>query len=507
MVTDQQVRRLHALMQTEKTLAVAAAKAGMDEKTARKYRRLGKLPSEVKNDPTWRTRKDPFEDVWEEVRVKLEINPGLEAKTLFQDLQRRYPGRFQDGQLRTMQRRVKRWRALEGPPKEVFFPQEHRPGELCESDFTHMSSLGVTIGGERFEHLIYHFVLTYSNWETGMVCFSESFESLSEGLQRALWELGGVPKAHRTDRLSAAVHKDLSPDVFTDRYSALLRHYGLKGQKTQAACPHENGDVEQRHHRFKRALDQSLLLRGSRDFDSREDYETFLRKLFAQLNAGRRDRFEEELAVLRRLPATRLEAAKRLRVRVRKSSTIRVRGNVYSVDSRLIDEMVEGRLFAEHLEIRYGQQKVETLPRLRGEGRHYIQYRHVIDWLVRKPGAFEHYRYRQDLFPTHRFRRAYDQLKGRLNGQSSQEYLRILFAAARENETAVDEALGQLLESGQVISAERVRELVSASTALSKPREVTIDAVELTAYDALLGAHAPSGADPSVGGVGRAAAC
>lgn len=241
------------------------------------------------------------------------------------------------------------------------------------------------------------------------------------------------------------------------------------------------------------------MLRGSRDFESRADYEAFLRGLFGQLNAGRRDRLEEEFAVLGRLPATGLEASQRLRVKVRDSSTIRVAKNVYSVDSRLIDETVEVRLYAEHLEIRYGQQKVETLPRLRGEGRHYIQYRHVIDWLVRKPGAFEHYRYRQDLFPTHRFRRAYDQLKDRLNGRSSQEYLRILHTAARENETAVDEALGQLLEGGQVISAERVRELASASTALARPREVSIDKVELTVYDALLGASAPNS--------GRTAAC
>lgn len=288
------------------------------------------------------------------------------------------------------------------------------------------------------------------------------------------------------------MHKDLSPDVFTDRYSALLRHYGLKGQKTQAACPHENGDVEQRHYRFKRALDQSLMLRGSRDFDSREDYEKFLRKLFAQLNAGRRDRFEEELAVLGGLPATRLDASKRLRVRVRKSSTIRVAKNVYSVDSRLIDEMVEVRLHAEHLEIRYAQQKVDTLPRLRGEGRHSIQYRHVIDWLVRKPGAFEHYRYRQDLFPTHRFRVAYDHLKSRLNGRSSKEYLRILYLAARENEAAVDGALRHLLEDSQEISAERVHELVATGAELARPRAVVIDEIELTAYDALLRADTSS---------------
>ena len=473
-------------MQTEKTLAVAAAKAGMDEKTARKYLRSGKLPSETKAPHTWRTRKDPFADVWEEVRAKLEVNPGLEAKTLFEDLQRRYPGRFQDGQLRTMQRRVKRWRALEGPPKEVFFPQEHEPGVLSQSDFTHLTGLGVTIQGQPFEHLLYHFVLTYSNWETGTVCFSESFESLSEGLQRALFELGGVPKAHRTDQLSAAVHQELSREAFTERYSALLRHYGIRPEKTQTASPHENGDVEQRHHRFKRALDQSLMLRGSRDFESRAAYEAFLEKLFRQLNVGRRERLEEEMAVLGALPARRLDGSKRLRVKVRPSSTIRVAGKVYSTHSRLIGETVEVRLFSQRLEVWYGQQQIEEMPRLWGRRQHQINYRHVIDWLVRKPGAFAQYRYRQDLFPTHRFRVAYDQLKSRLNGRSSKEYLRILHLAARENEAAVDAALQHLIEAQVAITAETVRELVAAAVVPSSPRDVQIDEVDLTTYDALL---------------------
>ena len=161
------------LIHQEPTLATAAAKAGMDEKTARKYRRLGKLPSEVKVEHTWRTREDPFAEVWHEVRRKLKINPGLQAKTLFLDLQRRYPGRFADGQLRTFQRRVKNWRALEGPPKEVFFPQYYIPGERCQSDFTSMNALGITIERQVFDHLVYHFVLPYSNWETGSICFSQ----------------------------------------------------------------------------------------------------------------------------------------------------------------------------------------------------------------------------------------------------------------------------------------------------------------------------------------------
>jgi len=474
------------LIESERTLATAAAKAGMDEKTARKYRRLGRLPSEVKVEHTWRTREDPFVEVWGEVKEKLEINPGLEAKTLFEDLQRRYPGRFADGQLRTLQRRVKAWRALEGPAKEVFFPQVHKPGHLCQSDFTYMKSVGVTIQGQPFDHLIYHFVLTYSNWETGTICFSESFESLSEGLQNALWELGGVPRVHRTDRLVAAVRKPDRPEEFTRRYVALLDHYGLEGGKTQAASPHEIGDVEQGHYRFKKALDQALMLRGSRDFVSRDEYAGFVSKLFAQLNAGRRDRLAEELKVLRRLPERRLESCKRLRLRVGPSSTIRVNHNVYSVDSRLIGESVEVRLYVEHLEVWYAQKCVETIPRLRGEGKHRIQYRHIIDWLVRKPGAFENYRYRQDLFPTHRFRMAYDHLRQSQPARAVKQYLSILHLAARQSETAVDDALRALIDQEQSITLEAIEAMVRSDEQMPSVTEVAIPKVDLAAYDALL---------------------
>lgn len=182
------------LIQAEKTQALAAAKAGMDEKTARKYLNSGQLPSQSTKDHTWRTREDPFEEQWEGIKELLALNPGLEAKTIFEALQREKPGQYSDGQLRTLQRHIKRWRATEGPPKEVFFPQQHYAGDLSASDFTNMNSLAVTIQGQRFKHLVYHFVLTYSNWESGSICFSESYESLSEGLQQALWELGGVPR-------------------------------------------------------------------------------------------------------------------------------------------------------------------------------------------------------------------------------------------------------------------------------------------------------------------------
>ena len=487
MVTDQQVRRLFKLVQTERSFGIAAMKAGMDEKTARKYRMLGKLPSELEKRHAWRTRKDPFENVWPAIKVMLEINPGLEAKTVFEDLQRRNLGQFADGQLRTLQRRIKIWRASEGPPKEVYFTQIHTPGQLGQSDFTSMNKLGITIGGRPFDHLIYHFVLTYSNWETGTICFSESFESLSEGLQNALWKLGGVPENHRTDCLTTAVQKTSHPDDFTRRYQDLLDHYGLTGCKTNPNSPHENGDVEQRHHRFKRAVDQSLLLRNSRDFADRHEYERFLRRLFEQLNAGRKGRFLEEQAVLHRLPKHRIDACKTSTTTVGPSSTIRVNHNVYSVDSRLTGERIKVRLFMDHLEIWYGQKRVDLLPRLRGEGKHKINYRHIIDSLVRKPGAFENYRYRNELFPTSRFRIAYDDLKKRHSQlQATKQYLNILYLAAKESETAVDAVLRMMIDKDIAISDKQVEALVQSGEPVPVVTEVLIPAVDLTCYDQLL---------------------
>lgn len=496
MVTDQQVRRLMASLNHGHALVTAAAKAGMDEKTARKYRDAQKLPSELRQSHTWRTRDDPFEDVWPELERMLRTNPGLQAKTLFEHLQRRYAGRFPDGQLRTLQRRVKQWRALHGPPKEVFFPQDYLPGERCQSDFTSMNALGITIAGRPFDHLLYHFVLPYSNWETGVVCFSESLESLSEGLQRSLFQLGGAPRFHQTDRMSAAVRKARRPDEFTDGYRALLRHYGLEPRATQPHAPHENGDVEQRHRRLKEALDQRLLLRGHRDFDTRAAYEAFLGGLFEELNRHRRTRLDEERPRLRALPAKPLPTYQRLEVRVAPSSTITVHRNLYSVPARFIGERVEVHLFAERLEVHYGRRLVEAFPRLRGVGKHRIDYRHVLEALARKPGAFAHYRYRADLFPSHRFRLAYDRL---LEQHASEQraaaaYLALLAMAARTGEQAVEAALSALLGEGAPVTVSAVEALVAAGHAPRPLLEVGVGAVELSRYDVLLRHPLPEGA-------------
>src|SRR5436305_10503735 len=376
---------------------------------------------------------------------------------------------------------------MEGPSKEVFFSLKHLPGRLSQSDFTHMTALGITLGGQRFPHLLYHFVLTYSNWETASICYSESFESLSDGLQNALWELGGVPLQHQTDRMSTAVNNMNDEGEFTTRYEALLR----KGRKIQTGKANENGDVEQRHYRLKKAVEQALFLRDSRDFASVVQYETFLRTLLAQLNAGRRQRLAEDMQYLRALPERRLESAKRERAKVDSGSLVYVDRNTYSVHSRLIGEQVEARIQAERIEIWYAGRKVEDLPRLRGRGKHRVDYRHIIDWLVRKPGAFENYRYRDELFPTSRFRMAWDALRETAPLRASKPYLQLLEMAAKQGEARVDDALRCLLQQGEIgeakLSVEAVLELLNEESSLSSVTHIAVADVSLSSFDELLG--------------------
>lgn len=477
------------MLNTEKTQQIAALKAGMDVKTARKYLRTKRLPSERKKERHWRTRLDWFEPVWAGIQEQLRTNPGLEAKTIFADLQRQQPERFADGQLRTLQRKIKHWRATEGPPQEVYFVQQHHPGEVCASDFTHLTELAVTIDGQSFPHMLYHFVLTYSNWETGTVCQGESFANLSEGLQNAFWELGGVPVFHRTDRMTAAVNNLTEAALFQKSYQALLRYYGIEGQRIQTGQANENGDIEQRHYRFKRALDQALLLRGSRNFGTQQEYGAFLAKLFEQLNSGRKQKLAEEMDVLRPLPARRYEGAKRIRVRVNSGSLIAVERNNYSVHSRLIGEIVEARVYSGHIEVWYGGQKLEQMPRLPGRSHYQVDYRHIIDWLVRKPGAFPNYRYREQLFPTIWFRKTYDLLQQVSPRRCDRRYLEILELAAKQGETRIEDALRLLLQTAAgkqtIVNKEAFSEFLNRCEQVPAITDVHIAEVSLANFDQL----------------------
>jgi transposase len=489
MVGDKQYWRLMKLLNAGKTLNRAAALSDMDQKTARKYRHLGKPPSQSRQTRRYRTRTDVFADVWTELVPFLENEPEVEATTLLEYLSERYPNRFSDSHLRTLQRRVKTWRAVDGSPKEVFFEQRHLPGHQAQSDFTCFNELNITINRQPFPHLFYHFCLTYSNWETGGICFSESFEAFAEGLQNALWQLGKVPQEHRTDNLTAAVIKVGRRDEFTAGYSALLAHYGLRASHTNPASPNENGDVEQSHRRFKSAVRQALILRGSRDFSSREEYSGFLSAVLTKRNGRRADKLAAETAMMIDLPASRLADSTALKVRVSRNSTVWVKSKLYSVPSQLIGEWVNIELYAERLEVRYGDVLIEQIERVRGVGASSINYRHIIHSLVRKPGAFARFRHRQQLFPQFIFRVAYDRLCETMPERADKEYLRILEMAALMSEESVAAVLDELFEKGQEISAESVAIRVRGQRALLiEPIRLLLPVkVQLADYDRLLG--------------------
>jgi hypothetical protein len=489
MVTDAQVRRLRQKRVERKTQAAAAAAAGMSVRTARGWER-GLLPSATKRARTWRTRCDPFGEVWaSEIEPLLgrDAEGVLESTFLFEQLAERYPGRFTRGQVRTLQRRVREWRALHGPAREVYFQQVHPFGREAQIDFTHAGELGVTIAGEPLDHLLFELVLCASGWRFAQVAFGETFEALVAGLQGALWSLGGVPEVIRSDNLSAATHelRHSGGRALTERFAAVLAHYGLRSTRIHPGASHENGVVEQAHERLKSVLAQALVVRGSRDFPTLAAYEAFVDEAVARLNGRRAERIEEERGHLRPLPSAPVPSYSTLRVAVRRWSTIRVANRTYSVPSRLVGHEVEVRLHADVVEVFFAGRTIETMPRLRGDRDHRIDYRHVIWSLVRKPGAFARYRYREELFPSETFRRAYDALRTARGERADVEYVRVLHLAASTLEATVERALAALLAAGEAFDYAAVRERAAPVRpeipALPAPRHP-----DFGVYDALL---------------------
>ena len=488
MVTDGRVKELRRLLGMGRTLADSARMAEMSEQTGRKYRDGDGLPSQNKTVRTYRTRPDPFEDVWGEVQERLETEPRLKARTLFEWLQETHAGEFPDSTRRTFERRVNKWRSLHGPGKTVFFNQEHHPGRLAASDFTVCNELCVKIAGQRFDHTFFHCVLTYSNVESVSLCFSESFEALSAGIQKAFWEFGGVPERHRSDSLAAAVRNHTSRRELTERYAALMSYYNCEAERTNARCANENGDVESSNGHLKDRIDQALLLRGSRSFDSREEYVAFVEDLVKRANDNRRKNFLDDLAHLNRLPDERLDTDDIIKgVRVSRSSTINVRTNTYSVPSRLIGQLIDLRIGAEQITVTHHGHLIQTMPRLVGKNLAAINYRHIIDSLVRKPGAFANYRYREEMFPTSGFRMAWDSLRAAHSEKvADRMYVQILQLAAQESQDAVADALRYLLATEHTLAVERVRELVANATSIPAPTDIHVEAPDLCEFDSLL---------------------
>jgi transposase InsO family protein len=461
LITDQQYQILMKVYNSSGVQVHAAMKAGIDPKTARRYIRAGQGPQELKTEHTWRTRPDPLEGIWPAAQRWLEETPELEAKMLFEHLlgeTAEGPNRVDGRALRTFQRRVLRWRREHGPAKEVCFAQVREPGQSLQFDWTHANELEITIGGNAYPHQLAHAVLPYSNWEWAVPCQSESVLSLKLGVQEAFWRLGGVTVQLQTDQSSTATHqlkRGKSERGYNAEYVAMCAHLGVEPRTIAVKCPNQNGDVESAQGHLKRRLKQHLLLRHSREFASALDYAEFVGKVCTGINALRTAKVAEEMTCLRALPATRFPQAQEIIVRVSCYGTIRVKNCAYSVPARLIGALVQARVSEAEVSVHYLNTVVVVYPRSRSQEPR-IDYRHVIDSLVRKPGAFAHYLYREELFPRPVFRQAYDRLEAVEPGKASVRYLRLLQLAAELGEDRVAGALGAVLRQGELPVAELI---------------------------------------------------
>jgi hypothetical protein len=485
---DLQVRIIMKELSKHGTQEKAAVKAGVCRQTAARYIEAGKLPSELKKAHDGQTKPNPFAEVWPEIEARLKQEPGVWVRFLFEDLQERYPGRFTPGQRRTLHRHIAKWRALNGEDQghEVFFPQPHRPGEAGQTDFTHAQSLAMTLAGQPFAPLLCHFVLPYSNWEWACRCQSESLLALKKGVQEAVFRLGRVPKWHQTDNSCGATHQVSSGGrKFLPEYLESMAHLGMKPRTTAIGQKEQNGTVEAQNGAFKRYLNQRLQARGSREFATVDTFDEWLVESLHKENSRRQVRLQDELAVMKPLPVTRLLEYREVLVRVSRNSTINVMHNIYSVPPRLLHKMVRVRIYEDEIAVYYAQVHLQSMPRLIGRAHHRVNYRQVIWSLVQKPGTFARYRYRDDLYPSLTFRRVYERLQQAWPGtKGDAAYLRILHLAASTLESEVQAALELLLEEAGIPTIEGVWELVGP-LALETPA-LLVPEVDLGSYDQLL---------------------
>jgi transposase InsO family protein len=408
--------RLYMTIRHTQPPQIAAAKAGFSTATAYRIDADTRLPSQ-KKAPRSRRRPDPLGEVWDsEVVPLLKSTPGLRPVAIFDEIRRRHP-EIGAGIRRTLERRIRIWRAIHGAEQDVIFRQEHPPGRLGLSDFTDLRDRGVRVAGVAFDHRLYHFRLAFSGWEHAHVVLGgESFVALAEGLQNALWALGRAPLQHRSDSLSAAF-RNLDEDTRQDqtrRYEALCAHYGMEPTRNNRGLAHENGSIESPHGHLKLAVEDALLLRGSRDFDSLEAYRRFIDEIVGRRNARLKKRLDLERPVLQLLPARRTTDYEETIVTVTSSSGFTLRKVFYSVPSKLIGHRLRVRLYDDRLECFLGATPLMTLRRGRphrsGKRGHVIDYRHVIHALRRKPMALLNLVYREQLFPRRAYQRAFEAL-------------------------------------------------------------------------------------------------
>lgn len=472
--------------------ALAAAKAGFSTATAYRIELAGRMPPQDRAR-RGRRRPDPLADLWEsEVLGMLNAAPGIRSIAIFEELRRRHP-ELRPGIRRTLERRIRMWRAAHGPEQEVIFRQEHPPGRLGLSDFTDLTDAGVSIAGVALDHRLYHFRLAYSGFEHAHVVLGgESFVALAEGLQDALWALGGVPTQHRSDSLSAAfrnLDREAEADL-TRRYEDLCAHYGMAPTRNNAGVAHENGTIESAHGHLKKAIEDALLLRGSRDFDDLTQWRRFVDEIVGRRNAANDKKIEQERAILSPLPPRRSADYEEVLVRVTSTSGFVLRKVFYSVPSRLIGHRLRVRLYDDRLDCFLGATLLMTMPRGRsgsnGKHKHVIDYRHVIHALRRKPMALLHLVYRDQLFPRRVFARAFELI---LAAQTERQACRTMVGLlALAHERACEAELAALL--AQDLDAGRIPDLAALQNrftpAPSAVPVVNVALASLAAYDEIV---------------------
>jgi hypothetical protein len=439
-ITCKQVELLMTARKNGATQSASAAKAGISERSARDIINSKRIdPKEKSRD--WRTRQDPFCDVWDsELVPMLVVNHRLSALTLLEYLQDKYPEQYPDNKLRTLQRRVNQWLATHGPEKEVMFRQDHAPGRLGLSDFTTLKDCEILINNKPLHHIIYHFRLAYSHWSYMKVILGgESYTALAEGLQEALLRLGGSPHQHRTDHLSAAF-KNLTKEAredMTERYELFCEHYSMDPTRNNLGAKHENGSIESPHGHLKKRIAQALMLRQNNNFKSVEEYQQWLEGVVAKHNRRNAQIITIEKEALTPLPQCKAVDYTDVAVKVTSSSTICVRLCLYSVPSRLIGQTLRVRLYDDRLKCYLGSDHVITLRRVRGEANkrraRNIDYRHVIHSLARKPQAFRASQLREDLFPNEQYRMIWEHVDKTMTENSACKFMvGLLFLAATE---------------------------------------------------------------------------
>ena len=487
------------LRQTNAT-TVAAAKASISIATAYRIEKDPRLPSQ-KSAPRGRRRPDPLADIFDtEVVPLLKAAPGIRSVAIFEEMMRRHP-ELGGGVRRTLERRIRSWRAIHGEEQEVIFRQVHKPGRAGLSDFTDMGSVGIAVAGQPLDHRLYHFRLAYSGFEHAHVVLGgESFVALAEGLQNALWSLGGVPLEHRSDSLSAAfrnLDRDAREDL-TRRYEELCSHYGMTVTRNNAGIAHENGSIEGPHGHLKRAINDALLMRGSNDFDDLASYRRFVDEIVSRRNAGNAKRIDVERAELKELPDRRSTDYEEVSVRVTSSGGFTLRKVFYTVPSRLIGHRLRIRLYDDRLTVFIGGTQLMTLPRGRAHpsGRHdqVVNYRHVIHALRRKPMALLGLVYRDRLFPREAYRRTFDVLIEHVSERQACRTMVELLAIAHERncEAELADELASGLQAGQLPDMATLRARFAPDPA--RLPNVVVRLASLDAYEVLIGAG-PTG-DP-----------